>query len=262
MQRRIASAGSVLVSVALLGACASQVRIPAPAEHLTLDARVYRSDDGARRPAIVLLAPCGGVTTHMDDWARWLNGQGYVALIVDSQSSRGTTTSCEGSRGPGPFQVARDSLNAFVWLRAQPFVDGDHVAVMGWSLGATAALEASSARRSNWPDYANVPSFQAAVAFYPSCYSVDNQPVTPTLLLLAGRDDWTPPARCLETIRSDQGQARRAQAELYPDALHAFDRPDARPYLGHQMAYDHAAAAAAHEAVRIFLGEHLRGSTH
>ena len=248
---------TAIAAAALLVACASQQRIPSTSSGLTLDVQVYRPETGGRLPALVLLAPCGGVTSHMVDWARWLNAQGYVALVVDSLAPRGLATACLGGRGPNEFQVGRDGVDALVYAKTLPFVDPDRVAAMGWSLGAGAVLEASSTRRTSWPGLENTPPFRAVVAFYPSCWSLDRQTTTPTLVLLAGRDDWTRPEPCLEAAVEERRLAPLLKVEFYPEALHAFDRPDATPYLGHQMAYDRAASAAAHDAVRAFLAERV-----
>lgn len=255
--RRMSSATAV--GALLLAACASQVQFPSTSPTLALKGQLHQPDDKGRHPAVVLLAPCGGVTSHMSDWARWLNGQGYVALIVDSQTSRGTASSCEG-RGPDTYQVARDAVDALVYLRTLSSVDRDHVAAMGWSLGGSAVLAATSSSRHYWPGYQDKPSFQAVVAFYPSCWELDGRTTTPTLLLLAGRDDWTPPEPCLKTMESYRLSIKEVRAEVYPDALHAFDRPETpMAYLGHTMAYDRSAAGAAHDAVRAFLAENLEG---
>ena len=40
--------------------------------------------------------------------------------------------------------------------------------------------------------------FRALLAFYPPCEFLDPNTHIPTLLLLAGRDDWSPPGQCLD----------------------------------------------------------------
>lgn len=131
---------------------------------------------------------------------------------------------------------------------------------MGWSLGGTAALAASSSSWRYWRGYQDTPSFRAVIASYPSCYDLDRQTTTPTLLLLAGRDDWTPPEPCLKTMEAYHRGVRMLRAEVYPDALHAFDRPETpMSYLGHAMAYDRGAAGAAHDAVQAFLAKESEG---
>jgi dienelactone hydrolase len=130
---------------------------------------------------------------------------------------------------------------------------------MGWSHGGAAALEASAYHAGRKADVGEKPAFRAAVAFYPSCSALDYQTQTPTLMLLAENDDWTPPEQCVTKGERARQQGLPISWEIYPNALHAFDRP-APPttYLGHSMAYDGKAAAASRESVRRFLEKYLQ----
>ena len=247
MSRRcLRAAAMIVVSGFALSACASRIQFPASSANLALVGDLYRPDGSGRLPAVVLLAPCGGVTQHMGEWAMWLKRQGYVALIVDSFSPRGSANACQGE-SPRVPDVSRDALAALSYLKTQTFVDGDRVAVMGWSHGAGAALEVSADRA----------AFRAAVALYPPCQFLDVRTQTPTLMLLADRDDWTPPNRCVAAAET-LGQ-RQVSWKVYPGAYHAFDQPaPMRTYLGHVMAYDGSATDASREQVRMFLAKQLQ----
>jgi len=254
-----AAAIAVLLA-ALLTACASRVQIPGSSGNLKLglSGELHRPDRSGRLPAAVLLAPCGGVTRHMGEWAAWLNDHGYVTLVVDSFSPRFATDACQGGK-PTIADAARDAIDALAYLRSLSFVDPNRVAVIGWSHGAGAALQATSSLRfrTRPSDSGGEIAFQAAIAFYPPCQFLDSATTTPTLLLLAGRDDWTPPNQCVAIGERTVGSDRTIVWQLYPTAHHAFDRPDATPYLGHTMVYDSEAAAASHTAVLKFLSERL-----
>ncbi len=106
---------------------------------------------------------------------------------------------------------------------------------MGWSHGGGAALAISLLRHQNdGIDSPTQSSFRAVIAFYPPCEFLDPNTHIPTLLLLAGRDDWSPPGQCM-----DASGKNLVTSKLYPDAYHAFDQPGStRTYLGHMMAYD------------------------
>ena len=257
-RRLSASVLAVVLTIVLTvaGGCASRLEFPGPSSDLTLNGDLRRPEAAGPRPAVVLLAPCGGITSHMGEWAAWLNREGYVTLIVDSFGPRRSRTACLGQR-PTEGDAARDAIDALAYLRTLSFVDGQRVAVMGWSHGAGAALRASSSFGPG-PVSLDRIAFRAAVAFYPGCLFLDVRTSTPTLLLLAGRDDWTPAGQCVAIGEMARNEDAPVRWEVYPDAQHAFDRPDAAPYLGHVMAYDGAAAAAAREAVRKFLAEQLR----
>src|SRR5262245_11495090 len=225
-----------MIAIGCAGGCASRTSIPASSGSLTLPADLYRPDGNGPFPAVVLLAPCGGVTAHMGDWAEWLKDQGYVALVVDSFTPRGARNACQGGI-PSPSAVGRDAVDGLVYLRTLPFVDAKRVAVMGWSHGGAAALDASG-RPGLWFGPGEQPAFRAAVAFYPPCQFLSDDTRTPTLLLLAGRDDWTPIGPCLALGELARRRDRPVSWEVYPDAQHAFDRPGARPDMGYTMAYD------------------------
>ena len=45
-------------------------------------------------------------------------------------------------------------------------------------------------------DFEGALRFRVAVAYYPPCEFADVLTKTPTLVLLAEQDDWTPPGRC------------------------------------------------------------------
>lgn len=253
------AAATLTVASAILSGCASRTLFPSSATQLTLAGELHRPESGGPFPAVVLLAPCGGISPHMGDWARWLRGQGYVAFIVDSFAPRGTTNACSGG-APTVSQVARDAGDAMSYLKTLPFVDSDRVAVIGWSHGAAAALEATDHFSSSRSASGQRIAFRAAVAFYPPCQSLDDQTSTPTLLLLAGADDWTPSGYCLVAGQRARDQHRPVSWEMYSSAQHAFDQPGpARNYLGHNMSYDAEAAAASHAAVQSFLAAQLQG---
>jgi len=254
---RLAVACVAVVS-GLLSGCASQVRFPAEAGKVTLSGDLLRPDRGGPLPAVVLLAPCGGVTAHMGEWARWLNDQGYVTLVVDSFSPRRSFNACRGEAPTVP-QVAQDAEDALRYLQSLPFVDGRRVVAMGWSHGGGAALVASryAGAQSGTGDQAG---FRAVVAFYPPCWFLSVHARTPTLVLVGARDDWTPADQCVAMGESARELDAPVSWQVYPNAPHAFDRPDATPYLGHAMWYDREAAVAAREAVRKYLSEQLQGA--
>jgi dienelactone hydrolase len=86
-------------------------------------------------PAVVVLHGCGGFHEDMLAWADRLRRWGYVALAVDSFGPRGIETAC-GSFGDQPA----DAFQALAYLKTQPYVRADHVAVLGFSMGGASVL--------------------------------------------------------------------------------------------------------------------------
>lgn len=212
--------------------------------------------------AVVVLHGCGGFHQDMLAWADRLRRWGYVALAVDSFGPREIEVNC------GAFvDQPADAFRALAYLKAQPYVRADHVAVLGFSMGGIsvlAALERGSVS-GLYPD-----KFRAGVALYPKCSGSTGLMTAPTLVLIGALDDWTPASDCeaMAAGRSELGVARspgdRSLLRLivYPDAHHGFDMAGLRfsngvKALGHQLEYNDAATRDSIEKVRAFFRQTL-----
>ena len=227
---------AVAAGLAVPAAAQQQVRVPvvdggAP---LTLAATLFRPAGApGPAPAVAILHGCGGVGVNVTRMAQRLAARGYVALLVDSFGARGIRDACTRN-WPTLAQAAeraRDPVAAVAWLRAQPFVAADRVAVMGYSYGGGVTLmralePARGATSAARPPAA--PLARAVIAVYPDCALphpdsgalVARQPV---LMAMAERDDWTPVAQC-EALLARIGDGRgRIEAKIYPGAYHSFD---------------------------------------
>src|SRR5262249_20568465 len=140
--RRVIRLFMPVLIVTFAGCAGGHVRFDsAAANSPTLSAALFRPEATTPSPALVLLHPCGGLRPFLNDWARWLQSEGYVALVVDSFSAPGRATNvCGAGRNPSVQEVAADAFGALRFLRAQPFVDPQRVGVMGWSYGGGATL--------------------------------------------------------------------------------------------------------------------------
>ena len=99
--------------------------------------------------AVVVLHDCSGLGSRSSGapmrWATLLAGQGYVAIVPDSFSTRGfpdgVCTAAEDVvsqlRRVAPLQRAYDAYAALAYLRSVPYVDGEHVGVIGGSHGGS-----------------------------------------------------------------------------------------------------------------------------
>ena len=209
-----------------------------------------------RFPAVILLHGCIGFTEHEPIAAATLKAWGYVALALDSL---GGADRCGGDVSLGITAAMRDAEVARRYLAARAFVDSDRIALMGWSMGGTAALMvvegsgAGSAERTG---------FRGIVAYYPECGASTGALTAPALILIGGRDDWTSAAACrkLAAHESDIGVTRGAtigtpiDLVVYPDATHGFDyRVPPLRYRGHFVQHDALASQDAEARARAFL---------
>jgi dienelactone hydrolase len=211
---------------------------------------------------VVVLHGCGGFHEDMLAWADRLRRWGYVALAVDSFGPRGIETAC-GSFGDQPA----DAFQALAYLKTQPYVRADHVAVLGFSMGGAsvlAVLEKGSISEL-FPD-----KFRAGVALYPPCNGSSGVTAAPTLVLIGALDDWTPASACeaMAAGRSELGISRSpgdrslVQLIIYPDAHHGFDLAGLRftngiKFSGHRLEYNDAVTRDSIEKVRGFFRQTL-----
>jgi dienelactone hydrolase len=213
-------------------------------------------------PAVVVLHGCGGFHQDMLAWADRLRRWGYVALAVDSFGPRGIERAC-GSFAEQPA----DAFQALAYLKTQPYVRADHVAVLGFSMGGISVLAAleRGAISGLYPD-----KFRAGVALYPRCNSSTGLMTAPTLVLIGALDDWTPASDCeaMAAGRSELGISRSpgdrslVQLVVYPGVHHGFDLAGLRftngiKDMGHRLEYNDAATRDSIEKVRGFFRQTL-----
>lgn len=185
-------------------------------------------------PAIVLLHGCSGLLDKAGKpvasyvfWAEHFQRLGYVTLLLDSFTPRGTKEICtQKSRTINPDKERSDDAHAaLAWLAGRPNIDASRIHLLGWSNGAMTVLHAIG------PKAAKAEAaykFRSAVAFYPGCAAVlkeagyRNQ--VPLLIQSGGADDWTPAKPCEELSARLVKSGAEAAIDVYPGAHHSFDR--------------------------------------
>jgi dienelactone hydrolase len=189
-------------------------------------------------------------------WAQRLNRWGYVAFVVDSFGPRGVQTVCGTPNVVSPSLRARDAFSAAAWLRAQPFVDGEHIGVVGFSHGGSTVMQAVLEPEVRAAEAA---PFRAAVAYYPGCRRETAALATDVLILIGDADDWASAERCASYVTSLRAQPHKAEIKRYPGAYHSFDAQGApRSYLGHMLGFDPPAAEDSFAMTRAFFDTRLK----
>jgi len=209
-------------------------------------------------PAVVVLHDCSGLGVRSSGspmrWATLLAGQGYVAILPDSFSTRGfpegVCTQPDEAKARllrvAPLQRAYDAYAALAYLRSFPFVDGKHVGVMGGSHGGSSTLASMVTPAPGVTRLAEEKrsGFAAGVALYPGCdnpygtwsatrqfgdhgpatgYTGVYRPIAPLLILIGERDDWTPAPPCQALAERSQFEGLPVEIKVYPGARHSFD---------------------------------------
>jgi dienelactone hydrolase len=215
-----------------------------------------RSNRAGPHPAVVVLHGCGGFSSHSAKIADQMGSWGYVALTVDSLGPRRITNHCGG----GLFlDQAFDAYAALRYLSQLDFVDPARVAVLGQSMGRSAALYAVD--RDLAAQYFDQ-RFRAAIAYYPGCGIPAASMTAPTLILIGEADDWNTAERCREMAAHSRPDGATIALRVYEGAYHAFDVAQLKPgirSLGHWLEYNEPAAGDAEKKLRTFLAKNLDG---
>ncbi|GAB2896346.1 dienelactone hydrolase family protein [Uliginosibacterium flavum] len=227
-----------MFSVSLAHATPEPVSIPAgglSSSPAPLVAHLFQPDAPGPHPAVVMVHGCGGayakdgaLNARHQMWGEYLASQGYLALMLDSFSSRGLKQICTQKYSERMLKEADrvgDAYAALSWLRQQSGIDAMHIGLLGWSHGGGVTLDVIRRKPANMLE-----GFSAAVSFYPGCTTRNKKaasfkPYAPLLILIGEADDWTPAASCVALTNTARAQGAVMQIVTYPGAYHDFDHP-------------------------------------
>lgn len=173
-------------------------------------------------PVVMMFPRCGGWRGVVTDWPERLNQWGYATLKIFSIAARPERDDpCNTGRvrTVGNTEMVFDAVGAMRYLQRVAGVDASRVAVMGWGVGATAALKLV-----NWHGFARLFAERAAaaIAFYPAC-ELHSEFLAPTLVLIGERDRTHPPLFCREMQRLAAPGSPPFEIRAFADLGHDFD---------------------------------------
>ncbi|MGH8583284.1 MAG: dienelactone hydrolase family protein [Gammaproteobacteria bacterium] len=225
--------------------------------------------NGPIYPAVVMLHGCSGIYSNSlpdpsysnvqqiyREWGDRLTAAGYVALLVDSFTPRGTQNECGNGAGVGVselFDRPKDAMGAYQYLLSRAdLVDGLHIGLLGWSHGgsstmATLATTLPQDGITPNPNASGQP-FRVAVSFYPGCRfgyndngttkyawkGVTNstwKPYSYLQILHGGADplyydpNKSPQYPCTTRVNRAVQQGGATSLTVYLGAQHSFDLP-------------------------------------
>jgi dienelactone hydrolase len=216
---------------------------------------LFKPAGEGRSPAVVLLHTCGGLSPHVtQDWPAYLTGLGYVVLSVDSYSPRGYSTCTASGAALTIGEQAKDAFGALDYLASLPFVDGQRIAVMGFSEGAVAINDEVITRTR---ERTKTPNFRAAISYYGWCgWGYKHTENDIPLMQIAAELDPTTMRSCAVAMRG-----KPIEVHVLKGAYHAFDQPQITKLqndnAGKPSLYDAAKTREARELTRAFLAKHL-----
>lgn len=238
---------------------------PNERERVQLRAELYRPGGAGPFPAVVLMHGCSGwkvvVRQALQDYATDLQKRGYVVLNLDSFGARyySGDEMCASNaklRQALSYRTA-DAFDAARYLRAQPFVDGRNIFLMGQSNGGSVAMKAAQAStQETYRKRTGDPGFRAVVAYYPWCgvYVGNVSLAAPVQIFAGGQDNWVSAQECT-AVRTE---GARYDVVVYPQAAHSFDLDvAAHKYMGFQIGKDAGAASDSRNRMLAFFHSHL-----
>ncbi len=201
-------------------------------------ARLYLPPDASpedRVPAVVLLHGAGGVLGSRElTYGPQFAAQGVAALVVDSFRPRRNLASSFFERlfNITEVMLLADAYAGLAFLERLPEVDGERVALIGFSYGGMASVLAA------YDQVADALSpegrrFRGHVAFYAPCIIRAEDPQTtgaPLLLLNGGKDGLIDPERCASIAEDLVDGGSDVETLVYPDAMHQWDGGSRSPW--------------------------------
>jgi dienelactone hydrolase len=182
--------------------------------------------DSAKRPGVLLMHEGGGQDDNVRVRTDRLAALGYVAFALDYFGG-GTvhpltfTGHRLGELWDDPAAICELALAGYRILTAQPGVDTERVAVLGFCFGGAMALELARA---------DVP-LRAVVGFHPGFLAsrpADSARITASVLMMCGADDPVVSAEDRQGFQDEMREANVAdwRLEVYDGVGHSFTNPD------------------------------------
>jgi dienelactone hydrolase len=184
-----------------------------------------------RYPTVVIGHTIGGWYGPNEDWfAAELRKAGFATFTFDSFSPRKFGDVTHGNEPRTNPAVFSDAYAALKLLAAHPKVDAKKIAYVGFSLGGEVAhvMAFERSRAVNAPDA----KYAAHVSFYPAwifgtAAGAKAYTGAPVLLLLAEKDELTPPSKVNPYLAYHEKGGSKAPIEVvtYAGAYHSWTNP-------------------------------------
>lgn len=195
-------------------------RVTLPSGGIDYQAYVARPAQGGRAPAVLVIHENKGLVPYIENVARRLASEGYVAVAPDLLSRVGGTASFEGPddvikalgeiSGDDIVTDVRAVLSGVVEL---DYVDSDRVGILGFCYGGGVT----------WRSLTKEPRFRAGVPFYGPIPDLDAVPdIQAPVLAVYGELDERITSN-LPTIQEAMSKhGKTFEPVVFPSAQHAF----------------------------------------
>ncbi len=214
----------------------------------------YDDRDEGPRPGVLVVHEWWGLNDYAKGRADMLAEEGYVALAVDMYGE-GKVTEHPQEAGQWAAEVSRNAelgrqrfLAAYELLRADPHVDGERIAAIGYCFGGGVVLNMALAG----VDLNGVVSFHGSLPQQPAAPGT----VKAKILVCHGGSD---PLTTQEQIQTFEKNLTAAGADwelnIYGGAKHSFTNPEADLHGMDALAYSPTADRRSWRAMLDFFEE-------
>ena len=180
-------------------------------------------------PAIILLHSSWGLSAQESFYANSFRELGLAVYAIDSFSPRGVARTSIDQSLVSSASMMQDAYQVLDYLRNEPTINEQKVAVMGFSKGGIVAFY-SAFNRINEAANNDSQTFAAHIAYYPWCgMRLHDMSITGAPILIQGgeKDIVTPVKKCEQLINEELTEESKQAITIkyHPKARHAFDHP-------------------------------------
>jgi dienelactone hydrolase len=191
-----------------------------------------------KRPGVLVVHEWWGLNEYAKDRAKGLAQLGYVAFAADMYGDgKVTEHPADAEKMAGEVRKNVKSWRgraeaALKQLKAQPNVDPDKLAAIGYCFGGSTCLQLAY----DGADLKAVATFHAAL---PTPTEAEAKAIKPKILVCNGDADTFIPADMIKKFRSALDEAKvKYEFVGYKDAVHSFTVQDADKHGNKGMKYD------------------------
>jgi carboxymethylenebutenolidase len=181
-----------------------------------MNAYLPEMHDGGKVPAIIALHGAGGGVSGMERYAGMLAAEGFAVYLLHYFDRSGITSTDMPTIMRNFLPWMKTLWDAISFVKTQPRVDGERIALLGFSLGAYLSLANSAID----------PRIKAVVEFFggmPKEMNLFRRRLCPVLILHGEADATVPVEEAYKLQKLLEKKRIPYEMKIYPGAGHGFE---------------------------------------